>query len=277
METNERAASVGLDCHKTFSRVTARSAEQRVLWRARWEHRDRPKLRTVLRQLPPGTPVVLEGTFGWAWMTGKLEAADLLSELPGERSRWRAIWSPPAAVRQQRERLRSLPGISYILAHTIAAEVGDFARFPDARHLASYSLLAPRADESGDEDESRPLGRHLGRAGRRTLKWAWLEAAHGAVRSRGVGRQLFDAHAEGGTRNRRPGYIHVAHRLCLVAFACQRDQKDYQPVPPPRPGTAPHRRRGAALAPYPHAAARQRAPKRPGVGQSNQPMVPAGV
>jgi transposase len=387
METNERVACVGLDCHKTFSRVTARDADQRILWRGRWEHRDRPKLRRILRQLPAGTPVVLEGTFGWAWMADEIEAAelrpslassrkvaawrkarglakcnrldaDLLSELPGERSRWWAIWLPPPAVRQRREwlryrmtlvriqtglknrihallhqhgiildvsdlfgaagrralqqllgpgaqrlpsetqlvlrgylqlldhvrrqiaavlrivrrqvtqspvaeRLRQLPGIAYILAHTIAAEVGDFSRFPTARHLASYSLLAPRANESGDDDESHPLGRHLGHAGRRTLKWAWLEAAHGAVRSGGFWRQFFDAHTDGGTRNRQHGYIRVAHRLCTVAFACQRQQSDYRADPPPRPGT--RRRRPPAAAPVP-AASRRRATKRPGVG-----------
>ncbi len=397
MESSARVACVGLDCHKMFSRVTARGADQQVLWRGRWEHRDRPKLRNILHQLPRQTPVVLEGTFGWAWIADELEAAgltpylassrkvaawrkarglakcnrldaDLLSELPGERSRWWAIWLPPPAVRQQREwlryrmtlvrtqtglknrvhallhqhgiildvsdifgaagrralqrlsgpgatrlpaetqlilrgylqlldhvrrqiaavtrtvhrqvtqssiaeRLRQLPGISYILAHTIAAEVGDFARFATARQLASYSLLAPRANESGNEDETHPLGRRLGYAGRRTLKWAWLEAAHGAVRSGGFWRQYFDGHTDGGTRNRQRGYIRVAHRLCSVAFACQRKQTDYQPEPPPRPRA--RRRRPAIEAALAPAKPQGRAAKRPGVGQPNRPMVAA--
>lgn len=394
MEQDQRVACVGLDCHKRFSRLTARNASQQIVWRTRWDHRQSRAFWDKLDQLPRHTPVVLESTFGWAWMADRLAAAglapqlassrkvaawraarglakcdrldaDLLSELPAERGRWWAVWLPPPELRQRREwlryrmslvrtqtalknrvhallhqhgillevsdlfgaagrrrlqlligpgavdlpattravlrghlqllnhlrrqlaaatrtlrqlvtrcpvaeRLRQLPGIAYVLAYTIAAEVGDFGRFRTARHLASYSLLAPRANESGVEGAARPQGRHLGRAGRRTLKWAWLEAAHGAVRSGGVWRQLFDAHTEGGQRNRQHGYIRVAHRLCTVAFACQRDQKDYDPLPPPRPGTRGRRRRSAAACP------RHDANQRPGEGQPGQPMVAVG-
>ena len=58
------------------------------------------------------------------------------------------------------ERLRTLPGIDYILAYTILAEVGRIERFGSAKHLAAYSLLAPRAYDSGDDDGEAPKGRH---------------------------------------------------------------------------------------------------------------------
>ena len=40
--------------------------------------------------------------------------------------------------------LLTVPGISWILAYTIAAEIGDIARFDTAKKLAGYSGLCPR-------------------------------------------------------------------------------------------------------------------------------------
>ena len=44
---------------------------------------------------------------------------------------------------------RSLPDISWVLAYTIAAEVGRIDRFKTGRRLSSYSLPVPRADDTG--------------------------------------------------------------------------------------------------------------------------------
>jgi transposase len=45
--------------------------------------------------------------------------------------------------------LMTIPGVGPILAITIALEVGDVGRFPDAQHLASYSGTVPRVNSSG--------------------------------------------------------------------------------------------------------------------------------
>lgn len=90
------------------------------------------------------------------------------------------------------ERLRTIPGIGWIPAYTILAEIGQLERFRSFRHLASYRLLAPRAYDSGQEaHEDPPRGRHVGYIGRRTLKWAWIEAAHSAVRHGGRFREIY--------------------------------------------------------------------------------------
>ena len=98
------------------------------------------------------------------------------------------------ALRKELERtelvrwLISVSGFGLILAHVVAAEVGELGRFRSSRALASYSLLAPRSFDTGDPTPGRaPLGRHLGQRGNRTLKWAFIEAAHGAVRHGGGG------------------------------------------------------------------------------------------
>jgi transposase len=40
--------------------------------------------------------------------------------------------------------LRTVPGIAWILAYTIASEIGDIGRFPTARKLIGYTGLCPR-------------------------------------------------------------------------------------------------------------------------------------
>ena len=247
------------------SRVTARDAQGEIAWRQRLEHGDRRQLREQLQTWPTGVPVVLEGTFGWGWLSdeladagldpylassGKVAAwrkargmaksnrtdADLLSELWSQQPRWWEVWRAPVEVRDQREwlryrmglvtmqtqtknrihavlhrhgilheqadlfgvkgrrflnllvapndvtlgdstrmtltghlqmldfvrgqiagatreirrqikkdpvgeRLRTIPGIAWILAYTVLAEIGRIDRFASDKHLASYSLL----------------------------------------------------------------------------------------------------------------------------------------
>ena len=59
--------------------------------------------------------------------------------------------------------LLTVPGISWVLAYTIAAEIGDIGRFPTPRKLAGYSGLCPRVYQSGERDLRGPLSKR-GRA-----------------------------------------------------------------------------------------------------------------
>jgi transposase len=69
--------------------------------------------------------------------------------------------------------LLTVPGISWVLASTIAAELGDINRFASARKLAGYSGLCPRVYQSGERDLRGPLAKQ----GPRYLRWALVEAA----------------------------------------------------------------------------------------------------
>src|SRR5437667_2620544 len=55
--------------------------------------------------------------------------------------------------------LLTVPGISWVLAYTIAAEIGDIGRFPTPRKLAGYSGLCPRVYQSGERDLRGPLSK----------------------------------------------------------------------------------------------------------------------
>src|SRR5262245_12673558 len=81
--------------------------------------------------------------------------------------------------------LCTVPGIGWVLAYTIAAELGDINRFPAPGKLAGYSGLCPRVYQSGDRDLRGPLSKQ----GPRYLRWALVEAAthactHPAYRDR---------------------------------------------------------------------------------------------
>lgn len=133
--------------------------------------------------------------------------------------------------------LKTIPGIGVILAQVLEAEIGQIDRFAGQRKLASYALLAPQSKDSGEACPGQaPKGRHLGRRGNHTLKWAFIEAAHGAVRSGGRWREIFDRATNGGKKDRNRGYIKVARQLVKVVYAVWKRRQPYQDTPPARPG-----------------------------------------
>ena len=44
--------------------------------------------------------------------------------------------------------LTTLPGVAWALGYTIAAEIGETARFPSPRKLIGYTGLTPRVEQS---------------------------------------------------------------------------------------------------------------------------------
>jgi transposase len=77
--------------------------------------------------------------------------------------------------------LTTIPGIAFLSALTILAEIGDVARFADANHLVSFAGLAPRVRSSGGKTR---LG-HITKQGPSALRWVLIEATHIAVRRPG--------------------------------------------------------------------------------------------
>jgi transposase len=74
--------------------------------------------------------------------------------------------------------LMTVPGISWILAYTIAAEIGDIDRFESPKKLTGYSGLCPRVYQSGSQDRRGKLAKN----GPKHLRWALVEAAVHAAR-----------------------------------------------------------------------------------------------
>ena len=75
--------------------------------------------------------------------------------------------------------LQRLPGVGPLTAMTIVAEVGDIARFPNARKLAAWAALTPTVRGS---DRVVHHG-HISKQGSPWLRWILCEAAQTAKRS----------------------------------------------------------------------------------------------
>jgi transposase len=75
--------------------------------------------------------------------------------------------------------LDGIPGVGPFIALLLVAEIGDVKRFPSAKHLVSYTGLAPSLYASG---ERRWTGQ-ITKQGSSLLRWALVQAAHIAGRS----------------------------------------------------------------------------------------------
>lgn len=81
-------------------------------------------------------------------------------------------------LRADYQLLKSVSGIGQVLALTIMLEVGDIGRFAGAGHFASYARTV------GTRRESNGKKKGVGNAkcGNKHLAWAFIEAAHFAIR-----------------------------------------------------------------------------------------------
>jgi transposase len=78
------------------------------------------------------------------------------------------------AGHSQARLLTSIPGVSYVSALTIMAEIGDINRFPSAKQLMGYAGLVPATYSSGD------ITRHgrITKQGNKWLRYIMVEIAH---------------------------------------------------------------------------------------------------
>ena len=74
--------------------------------------------------------------------------------------------------------LLTVPGVGWVLAYTIAAEIGDISRFASPIKLCGYTGLCPKVYQSGEKDHRGSLSKN----GPKYLRWALIEAATHAAR-----------------------------------------------------------------------------------------------
>src|SRR5436190_760624 len=118
--------------------------------------------------------------------------------------------------------LCTVPGISWVLAYTIAAEIGDIGRFPSPRKLAGYTGLCPRVYQSGERDLRGPLAKQ----GPRYLRWALVEAATHACTAAVYRERYQQTKARiGKQRGAKVAQIDLARRLAeAIWHMLSRDQ-----------------------------------------------------
>ena len=126
--------------------------------------------------------------------------------------------------------LVTCPGIGWILAFTIASEIGDIDRFPSPRKLAGYTGLCPRVEQSGERDRRGPLRKN----GPNYLRWALVEAAHTALRHPLYSPVLARKRAQHGKkRGAKIAAIDVARRLSEAIWHMLTNNQPFAPAGAP--------------------------------------------
>ena len=119
--------------------------------------------------------------------------------------------------------LLSVPGIGWVLAFTIAAEIGEIERFSSPERFVGYTGLCPTIKQSGDSDRRGPLSKH----GPRYLRWALIEATSHALRHPAYAeRYQRNKKRLGKQRGARVAQIDIARRLAhAIWHMLTRNQK----------------------------------------------------
>jgi transposase len=120
-------------------------------------------------------------------------------------------------------RLRTMPGVSHVVAQTLVAEIGvDMRRFPTPGHLRSWVGLCPRLDESAGKRRSTRV-----RHGAPWLKTVLVQAAWAAVRDRkGYPHAQFQRLKA--RRGAKKAIVAVAASLLTAAYFILRDAVEYR-------------------------------------------------
>jgi len=124
--------------------------------------------------------------------------------------------------------LLTVPGIGWVLAFTIAAEIGDVTRFPSPKKLCGYTGLCPRVSQSGESDRRGPLSKH----GPRYLRWAMLEATMHALRHPAYAeRYQRNKRRLGKQRGARVAQIDIARKLTEAIWHMLTNNQPFAPTP----------------------------------------------
>jgi transposase len=124
-------------------------------------------------------------------------------------------------------RLMAIPGIGFLTAVTIVAEVGEIGRFPSADRLASWAGLTPTEHSSADHTRRG----HITKQGSRWLRWTMVEAAARIGRAPSLHRFADPIERRRGGKIAR---VALARRLLTLAFYALRDPDGCRAYPPLR-------------------------------------------
>jgi transposase len=124
--------------------------------------------------------------------------------------------------------LLSVPGIGWVLAFTIAAEIGDISRFATPKKLCGYTGLCPRVNQSGDRDRRGPLTKQ----GPKYLRWAMLEATMHALRHPAYAERYQRTKRRlGRQRGAKVAQIDIARKLTEAIWHMLTNNQPFTPAP----------------------------------------------
>lgn len=128
-----------------------------------------------------------------------------------------------ARLRPEWELLQTIWGVGNILGLTIMFEAGDMGRFASPGEFASYSRCVDARRESNGKKKANNNAKN----GNKYLAWAFVEAAHFAVRHYPTAKRFYDRKAA--KTNSIVATKALAHKLARATFHVLRDQQPFDP------------------------------------------------
>ena len=124
--------------------------------------------------------------------------------------------------------LMTVPGVGWVLAYTIASEIGDVHRFPSPKKLVGYTGLCPIVRQSGGRDARGPLAKN----GPKYLRWALVEAAIHAARDTHY-KERYERTKKrlGRQRGAKVARVELARRLAEVTWHVLSKNEPLKPLP----------------------------------------------
>ncbi len=118
--------------------------------------------------------------------------------------------------------LMTLPGADVATAESLLAAWGDFTRFPDADHAASYIGLAPSTKQSAEHCYHGPITKR----GNSQARWMLIEAAQHLDKHPGPLGHFFRRLLKKKTRN--VAVVAAARKLAMIAWLMLKNNEPYR-------------------------------------------------
>lgn len=218
-----------------------RSERERARWRLHLvHHRTALKNRVHSALIAFGHPCPVSDLFGAAgrqlleelslpepWAGDVAAALRLIDDLDGEIDRCEAALRASGASHRYVPLLTTAPGIGWVLGFTIAAEIGDIARFPTPKKLVGYTGLCPTVYQSGRKDHRASIAKN----GPKYLRWALIEAAtHAARHPAYASRYQSTKKRLGKQRGAKVARVDLARRLAEAIWHMLTTNKPFAPA-----------------------------------------------
>lgn len=135
----------------------------------------------------------------------------------------------PNTVRKHIELLDSMPGVGFITAATLIAEIGDFTRFKSPKALTAFFGIDPTVNQSGKFSGDRnKISKRGTRFGRRVLFTIAMASIRTTRKGQAINPVLRDFYTNKCiSKKKKVALVAVMHKLLHYIFAVLRDGKPF--------------------------------------------------
>jgi len=146
-----------------------------------------------------------------------LKMKDMFEEIEKESKKW---INKEMKDNEDLKLVKTIPGIGDVFGPIIVIEIDDINRFPDPKHLHSYSGLVPSTHSSGDLHYHGKLIK-----GNRWLRWAFIEGAHTSVRVSPYFRNHYNRVK--GNAGTQAASVSSARKVAMVTYKVLKEKRPY--------------------------------------------------